>query len=258
MFVRTEAGFWKAFFVLLLVSASSAFAIDNPEQFSIESPILLHTNPCTEFIPAQEQQSKYIDTGLMAAAKEFLSPPASFGQLSDRLPTGITTLPAIPATIFMVLCGFLCVFFVKDRRICLAGLAGLLWAGQMGINVVPKLVLRMVGRNVSHRQPSQLSSTLYLKNSFEFLSNNKETRYIGLLRHLAGFPTDKDAFKVLYTKVLYRKIVPNCDTTPNWIEGIIPSQTPSLQLKCLVKRTEQIIFFSPAFIFDNLARGPPV
>lgn len=258
MFVRSEAGLWKVCFVILLASASSALANYNSEQFSNESPILFQINHYTNLTPAQEQQSTYIDTGLMAAAKEFFSPPASFVQFGNKLEAGVRALPAIPETIFMALFGFLCVFFVKDRRVCLAALAGLLWAGQTGFTIVPKLVLSLTGKNYSHRQPSQLSSKLYLKNSSEFWCNNKETQYIGLLRHLDGIPALKDAFKGLYPKVIGTKNVYNFDTNPNWFEAVIPSQTSDFLLRCLVKRTDHILYFSPAFLFDNLARGPPV
>jgi hypothetical protein len=156
-------------------------------------------------------------------------------------------LPAVPAAIFMVLCGFLCVVFVKDRRVWLVALAGLFGAAQMGINAIPKLVLRLAERNSN--QPAQLSPSLYIRNFSELPAyNNEDTRYIGLLRHLAGIPVS--SFKFQVSNFEHNK-------AQKLLDGVILSQTSNSLLRCLVKRTEQFTYFTPAFIFDNLARGPP-
>lgn len=236
---------WKAITILFLVGASSVFAIDDAERFSVEPVMLLQMSPCAEFGVTRQQQSGCIDISLANAATEFLNPPPGFVQFNNRLSVGVRTLPAIPATIFMVLCGFFCVVFVKDRRVWLVALAGLFWAGQAGINAIPKLVLRLAERNSS--QPAQLSPSLYIRNFSELPAYNEDTRYIGLLRHLAGIPVSN--FKSQTSNFKYNKA--------QLLDAIIPLQASNSLLRCLVKRTEQFTYFTPAFIFDNLARGPP-
>jgi hypothetical protein len=251
IFVRTDLGLWKAITILFLVGASTVFAIDNAERFGIESIMPLQVSSCTELGTTRERQSEYIDMSLATAAKDFLNPPAGFVQLPDRLPVGFVTLPAVPAAIFMVLCGFLCVVFVKDRRVWLVALAGLFWAGQAGINAIPKLVLCLAERNNS--SPTQLSQTLYLGHSSVLPGYSEGTRYIGLLRHLAGIPVS--SFKFQTSNFKYNKAEKLPVAWPR--DAIIPSQTSGSLLRCLIKRTEQFIYFTPAFISDNLARGPP-
>jgi hypothetical protein len=240
---------WKAITILFLVGASSVCAIDDSERFSIEPVMLLQMSPCAEFGVTRQQQSGCIDISLANTATEFLKPPPGFVQLPDNLSPGFMILPAVPAAIFMVLCGFFCVVFVKDRRVWLVALAGLFWAAQMGINAIPKLVLRLAERNSSHSRLTQLSPLLYIRNFSELPAyNNEDTRYIGLLRHLAGIPALGFKFQVLNFE--YNK-------AQKLLDAIIPLQASNLLLRCLVKKTEQFTYFTPAFIFDNLARGPP-
>jgi hypothetical protein len=118
-------------------------------------------------------------------------------------------------------------------------LAGLLWLGQAGIQAVPQLALRLSHRNHTEQQFStELTHPYYLENSNRLRSDIEGTQYIGLLHHLAGIPQDKMSF-----------LSPSA----------IISQRYSLNslLNCLTLRVEQFICFSPAFIFENLPRGPP-
>jgi hypothetical protein len=221
-------------------------ATDDLEQLYLEPTVSLQIDSCALCSLAHEQQGKCNDIALSSAAKDYLSTPADLTQQGDVLAVSVKALPSVPAAIFMVLCGFLCVLFVRDRRVWLAALAALLWAGQTGINAIPQIVLRLADRNDSRSQPAQLSSPHYLENSTRLRSDIEGTRYVGLLRHLAGIPVSN--FK--YNKPQKLPVA--------WPQdAIIPSQMPNLLLRCLVKRTEQLIYFSPAFIFDNLARGPP-
>ncbi len=215
--------------------------------------MLLQMSPCAEFGVTRQQQSGCIDISLANAATEFLKPPADFVQLSDRLPVGFMTLPTVPAAVFMVLCGFFCVVFIKDRRVWLVALAGLFWAGQAGINAIPKLVLRLAERNSS--QPTQLSSSLYIRNFSELPAYNEDTRYMGLLRHLAGIPVS--SFKFQTSNFKYNNKAEKLPVA--WPrDAIITPQASNSLLRCLVKKTEQFTYFTPAFIFNNLARGPPI
>ena len=178
------------------------------------------------------------DSHLAGVAAEFLKPPPAFTG-SPALPAGAKSLPAVPGALLMVLTGFLCVSLVKDRKVWLAALAGLLWLGQAGIQAVPQLALRLSHRNHTEQQLSaELTYPYYLENS-RLRNDIDGTQYIGLLRHLAGIPQGTMSF-----------------LSPSAI--ISERYSLNLLLNCLTLRVEQFICFSPAFIFENLPRGPPL
>jgi len=179
------------------------------------------------------------DSHLAEVAAEFLKPPPAFTGSPPALPVGAKSLPAVPGALLMVLTGFLCVSLVKDRKVWLAALAGLLWLGQAGIQAVPQLALRLSHRNHTEQQLSaELTYPYYLENSNRLRSDIEGTQYIGLLHHLAGIPQATMSF-----------LSPSA----------IISERYSLNslLNCLTLKVEQFICFSPAFIFENLPRGPP-
>jgi len=192
-------------------------------------------------IPVVADVTHTIESGnshLAGVAVEFLKPPAAFTD-SPALPVGAKSLPAVPGALLMVLTGFLCVSLVKDRKVWLAALAGLLWVGQTGIQAVPQLALRLSHRNHTEQQlDAELTYPYYLENSNRLRSDIEGTQYIGLLHHLAGIPQATMSF-----------------LSPSAI--ISEQYSLNSLLNCLTLRVEQFTYFSPAFIFDNLARGPP-
>ncbi|MHC4463412.1 MAG: hypothetical protein ACYS30_18550 [Planctomycetota bacterium] len=178
---------------------------------------------------------------LAAVAGEFLKPPASLTSLAASQAIHTRTLPVVPGAVFMVLAGFLCVSLVRDRRVWLGALAGLLWAGQTGIQALPQLALRLSpGHNIKQQLCAVLTYPYYLENPFRLRSDIEGTQYIGLLHHLAGIPDAKSA------------------STSARLCAIIPEHySLSSLLNRLVAKARQFICFSPAFIFDILPRGPP-
>ncbi len=182
------------------------------------------------------------DSYLAGVAAEFLKPPPAFTG-SPALPVGAKSLPAVPGALLMVLTGFLCVSLVKDRKVWLAALASLLWLGQAGIQAVPQLALRLSHRNHTEQQfAAELTYPYFLENSNRLRSDIEGTQYIGLLHHLAGIPPqDTNSFPFLSPSAII-------------------SERYSLNslLNCLTLKIEQFICFSPAFIFENLPRGPPL
>jgi len=219
------------------------------------------------------QISEYTDSHLAGLAAEFLKPPAAFTG-PPAPPIHIKSLPAVPGALFMVLTGFLCVSLVKDRRVWLAALAGLLWLGQAGIQAVPQLALRLSHRNHTEQQFSaELTYPYYLENSNRLRSDIEGTQYIGLLHHLAGIP-DSTMLLLQRRLLLLQSRLSFVKPRLSFLRRQESSQTedefgtpqsaitrfsscPIPLLKCLASRAEQFIRFSPAFIFDNLARGPP-
>jgi len=203
--------------------------------------------------------------------KEFLKPPVSSAGSGNTQANLVKPLPAVPATVFITLMGFLCVSFVKDRRVWLAALAGLIWAGHAGIQAVPQLALRLSHKNHSKQQLcAELSYPYYLENSHRLRCDVEGTRYIGLLHYLAGIPEASSAFtntrlSTLITFSQHRQKPSGAvlsypyKNTYSSLSAIIPEQySLNSQLACLVSKVEQFISFSPAFIFAHLARGPPI
>jgi hypothetical protein len=238
----------KSFCIVILLLVSTA-ANGAPTVATIDkvisSSVHIVSDTSTVITPSIEA-IETVDTKLANLGTELLQPPASFSGLSDTQGNYVKSLPALPAAVLMVLSGFLCVSLVRDRRIWLAALTGLLLAGQTGIQVLPRLVLRL--SHGSHSKQQLCAELIYphqLENSLRLRSDIDGTQYIGLLHHLAGIPDTNSRYlhKATYTSQL----------------DIIIAQTGlCLFLVCLASRTEQLIPFSPAFIFANLARGPPI
>ena len=238
----------KAKVILLIVCVWPAFTFGD----YLDASSISQASPGINAI-AIHQQSTGIDIGLTEAVQEFLAPPRDASQVTDKSAADIKYLPTVPATFFMVLWGFTCVVFVKDRRFLIVTLAAFWWAGQSGIGALPKLISRFAQKN--HKGlSSQFSSNLYLENLFESLSLNKESQYMGLLRCLNGIP-DENEVKGQFPNSFKQKSA-RCICLH--LDAVKFSQISNSLLKSFVKKTEQFLNFSPAFIFNNLARGPPV
>ena len=224
--------------LLVLSAANAAPTVSNRNSNLVVSVV----SPASDaYVPVVADVTHTIESGnshLAGVAAEFLKPPATFTG-SPAPPVGAKSLPAVPGALLMVLTGFLCVSLVKDRKIWLAALAGLLWVGQAGIQAVPQLALRLSHRNHTAQQlDAELTYPYYLENSNRLRSDIEGTQYIGLLRHLAGIPQATMSF-----------------LSPSAI--ISEQYSLNSLLNCLTLRVEQFTYFSPAFIFNNLARGPP-
>jgi hypothetical protein len=162
---------------------------------------------------------------------ELLRPPADF---TDSASVGAKILPPIPAALFMVLTGFLCVSLVKDRRLWLAALAGLLWAGQAGFHAIPQLAAHMSSqKHIQQKTPDNTACLYRVEDCCRSRSDIEGTQYIGLLHHLAAIPAGTMSL-------------------------LLPASLPSYPaVICPAARAEQYIHFSPASTFAQLARGPP-
>jgi len=197
-------------------------------------------------------------------AHELLKPPADLTGSSPSLPVGATSLPAVPGALFMGLTGFLCVSLVRDRKVWIALLAGLLWAGQAGVTVLPQVAHHLAGRR--HATQCFSPNVAYvptLDHSDRPRSDIEGTRYIALLRYLAGIPDGSLQSTSLRAQ---RSNLRNQRNTQYDIRHTTKSPQFALsrlyayilsatnRLACITKRHA---YFSPAFTFENLARGPP-
>ncbi|HIJ53545.1 MAG TPA: hypothetical protein HPP66_10385 [Planctomycetes bacterium] len=263
---------WLGIFLPLLIvtAASAAPTVSNYSSNLVVSAVSPASDVHISSVPEVPQIAGPSDSHLARVAAEFLKPPPAFTG-SPALPVGAKSLPAVPGALLMGLIGFLCVSLVKDRRFWLAALAGLLWLGQAGIQAVPQLAVRLSHRNHTARPlDTELNYPYYLENS-RLRSDIEGAQYIGLLHHLAGIPDSTMSF-------LLPTSMPSLRAQRSNLKSVSNSQTlaqskgrfgaPQFAImgrashiipvtNCLALRAEQFIYFSPAFIFDNLARGPP-
>jgi len=217
-----------------------------------------------------------------AVGRQFTEPIDTLPGLRNPADThSPVLLPAVPAAISMTLCGFFCVSFVRDRRAWLAMVCGILWLGQAGIHAIPQLGHKLCCRMAAAKHSTAKLNPALAANSFERTGNHNAIRYIGLLRRLEGIP-DRN----LRSLSLARKIVTPVKTgagngdrkllrlaTGNYDTGSqktcvrkhsVPPQAftaqtnrPERLIACPAGTAGHFIVFSPAFIFNNLSRGPP-
>jgi len=188
---------------------------------------------------------------LARIADELLRPPADSPlSAASSLPAGTTSLPPIPGALFMTLTGFLCVSLVRDRKVWTAALVGLLWAGQVGVTALPQLARHLAGRRHTEQLYSlNLTGNLEPDDLDRLRSDIEGTAYIGLLHYLAGIPN------MSFLRKQESKSTTHVRTPEPAITEALAYILPAT--KRLVRTTKQRAYFSPAFIFENLARGPP-
>jgi hypothetical protein len=181
-------------------------------------------------------------------AADLLKPPA---ELTSRtaLPPGTKLLPAIPPALFMALSGFLCVTLVRDRKVWLAVATTLLWAGQVGINAMPKLASHLANTR-------QIKQRIFLNHTYAHKSKNVDqlrcdidgAQYAGLLHYLQGIPAARNTkYEIRNTSQAPQSAITSSS------HYVIPANI------CLAKIVRPWRFcFLPAFIVDSIPRGPPL
>ena len=185
---------------------------------------------------------KPVSAEMANIARQFLKPPKTSAGLTNINKNSTRTLPAVPATILMLTMGFLCVSLYRDRKVWIMVLMGLSWAGQTWIQRIPQLAHHFAHKSHKNQQlTAEIIYTSCLKNSRRSRSDIEGSRYIGLLHHLGGIPNRA-------TTVILSNSQP----------AIVFCDSMTLQSNCLAFKAERLIRFSPAFIFNNLARGPPI
>ena len=248
--------------LIILLSLVTATAVSASPTMSDcnKSFIVRAVSPTSDapapYIPETSQINQSFNSRLAAIGAEILKPPPEF---TDFSPVGAKTLPPVPAAFFMVLTGFLCVSLVKDHRLWLAALAGLLWVGQAGIQAIPQLAAHISSIKHIQQKSSANADWLHrLEDSCRLRMDIEGTQYIGLLHHLAGIP---DSISCVGSPVPLVAHKSSARTKSNFAAPQFAiTHFSSLLIHsaiCLAPRVEQYIYFSPAFIFQQLPRGPP-
>ena len=254
-------------FVVSVVCASPTATLRDAG-FSADSSL---TNIRTATFSSNNGIVKPVSVELANLAKEFLRPPESSAGLSDLRSNSIKPLPAVPATVLMLLTGFLCVSFYRDRKFWLTALVGLIWAGQAGLQAFPHLAMRISNKINNRRQiRANLICPYYLENSHRLRCDIEGTEYIGLLHHLAGIPANISVYNIKARDGLItstqnqRRLCGSSGTRPYKLthttqSAVISEQyTLNLLFNRLAYRARQFTCFSPAFIFNMIPRGPPL
>ena len=200
-----------------------------------------------EFTSAGFENSALSDIG-----KSFFGPPedpAMAGSDSQNTPR---PLPAVPGAAFLAFTGFLCVSFVRDRRLWLAAAVSLLWAGQLGICALPQAALRTAQRAAARRHSSyKLTKERCMLTDTRTCSDTEETAYIGLLRKLSGIPDSAGLLK------------DTGETDNTTYQTAQPAATFNAgryfqsAYQHLAETARRFIHFTAAFSFELIPRSPP-
>ncbi len=148
-------------------------------------------------------------------------------------------LPATPASGLMTLVGFICISLIRDRKIWLAGFAGLSLFGQTKTQAV-----------VSSSRNDDCQGRVNL-----FRSYSKGL----MLPNTAGVFafSQKDISRVNFTNTAFRTAPGN---NYHWSYAAVLNSVlrPDSNALCLVSGTRQSDCFQPALIFCRRPRGPPI
>jgi hypothetical protein len=168
-------------------------------------------------------------------------------------------LPAVPSSIAMVLTGFLCISLVRDRKVWLTLIAGLLAIGQAGIDVLPELSSRLSRKaHVSRLIEPTLTALCPLSHYLTLDGCRNKTLHAGLFPHFEAIPRHENAFTNNHS--LLSLLCPGVaeKNISAFQYAIIHVQLALSKLSnCLVSGTGQFVCFSPISCFNLRPRGPP-
>ena len=186
--------------------------------------------------------------------------PSVVSEISNSIRQGrIKSLPALPAAALMALTGFIYISLVRDRKIWMAAVAGLLCAGHAGILTVPQLARHFCPKTHNTRQiVNKLAGACIQQNDYRIRSDIEGTGYIGLLNHLSGIPLATDVLHQFHISAIFN----NKQNRENkfWMPKFALTLGNCFHDLVSISswpKTGYSIIFSPAFIFENLARAPP-
>lgn len=243
---------------LLLFASATAWAVPTADVFG--SVLVAEPEVGHFLLPARAEIIETADLELAAIGCEITQPSSASVVLPVAFDAGVKVLPAVPTTLLLVITGFFCVSFVRDRRAWLAAFTGLVWLGHAGACAVPQLAHHLCRPRQLHRQFTIQSFRAHpIENSDRSRCDIEDTEYIGLLRHLAAIPQTRSVCRFNNYQSEF------CDSFERTEDNFRSTQFAIVRLSsrlicavnCSTRSVEQIIYFSPAFIFDNLARGPP-
>lgn len=249
--------------LLVVTSASAAPTIGGCSDRCCIGPVSAGQDVDAQFLPEFSASAQQCDSHLAGIAAEMFGPPAGFADSPASASTDAKSLPAVPGALLMVVVGFICVSLARDHGVWLTAMASVLSSGQAGLIALPQLASRVCSRVQIERDcPSNAGSTRGVRESCRLRSHVEGTQYVGLLRHLAGIPQGPVSLLALSSVTRAAWLREHAIRTSKRYglgESAVPEPSYCFMqaADCLTGNAEQHACFSPAFIFGNLARGPP-
>ena len=209
---------------------------------------------------------------LAEIGREIFKPSPDYAGFNSTTKSRVNSLPAVPAAVLIGIIGFLCVSLVRDRKVWVSAFVGIIVLSQTGVKTLPKLTARLAqGRFAGMNSGADVTiNPIHIDNYFNWLSDLPDRHYIGLLHRLAGSPDNDSTFADIFKREQKISDKLNGKLSDAFLScarrdiispqpAIIPSQCGLNPLTGnLAKRIISFVYFSPAFIFVNLARGPPI
>jgi hypothetical protein len=139
---------------------------------------------------------------------------------------------------------------------------------QAWLSAIRELALHIASKRQTKQEcPGNVTGVRRDEHCRRTRSNIERTRYIGLLRHLAGIPDVIVSYSavVLHPSLRVSRSGSGALRASAVRAHLAPPEFALVRLasdtikptSCLACAAEQPVRFSPAFIFSNLARGPP-
>lgn len=207
-------------------------------------------------------------SSIASIGAELLTPPSSGIPAGETLNSSSgheKVMPAVPAAVFMVLTGFICVSLVRDRKVWLAAFVGLLYLGQFGAMALPKLASCLQKNGITKVVLRQnRAGCPEVDSRFRVRSEVDGTAFIGLLRKLSSIPGDAGSSNF----IMRANTASVCDFAAPAISELRTefaytfAQISSLlgfsnELFCLVRSTRHLPIPLTPFLINNPAHGPP-
>lgn len=283
------------FCLLVVVRAHGALTISISDGQLVDRPVFhISPTPCVSSLDTRGLLDR-LDVPVYMDGAAVLERPVGSGESSVSSCVQARSLPGVPGSFFMVLTGFFCVSLIRDRRVWVAAVVGLLWLGQAGFGGLARVhsVLR-IGK-ACEETAGGAAHLFALLGDYCSCADAEDARYVCLL-HRAGAIPYGDLLRFLLLPSLQPPglrggLSPGTNRGREVHLGLRPGVIAQVRLSCAswpcasgrsraetpcgqffkggsladvvrvpgssVWIREWLVFMSPGFILAQLPRGPP-
>jgi hypothetical protein len=168
------------------------------------------------------------DSVLAAVAQGLFRLPTDHDTSAPSASAAVTTVPAVPGALYLALTGFFAVVLGRNRKAVPAAFIALVCLSQTATHAANSFACTALGKKHCRKN----SAPPELSRSHRLVTISAMRRVVEPGQYTNQLATSS---------------------------AIMPDQYHlDTQSKCLSSTYEDFICFSPAFLFDNLARGPPL
>ena len=178
---------WVAVLLFVGTALNAAPTVEHPAE---PLAVQVAACSCSQVSSSVDYVPTVAEPAIAEIGRVLFQPPAvgSYADDSAAEATGLTSLPAVPAALFMALAGSLAVVAVKDRRLWRAAFATALALSCSGVRRLPQLSAGLL-RHAGAACPTLTVWGEYQNDEcWADTGRCVDRRYIGLLRRLAGSP----------------------------------------------------------------------